>query len=582
VHPDIEELWPKLKEILYDCAVEIRATKAALYLFSSEQKAELVTEYGFRGSARPLADRNDPMLDRCGRGRTPFFVNGLAAEPVFAELLYNSGSEYLLVAPIYSRGALVGMIDIRDKAQKQPFDQADVTKAQKIVDRIAALFYNKNVFGQRFLVLSDASGLAEPQAASIPTNEPHPATFAPAPAASAGLPQVTARPAPAQPVPPAPKGIASAPAAAVSAREGSTPRSHVPRLATLVLEARTAAGRLTASPLPESIGEAELVAIRDLLRSILLIPSAIVATFSAFGQLGGVQEVAARSSIGEDGVHFLQSKLNVWLRKRGEVGGFVRTNVTTPFGTSAQGITSVQMKKVFTAPVKAGSIEGLYLTVAFNTVPERSTHELLAAFLVQLQLAIEHSMRRDAVRTLRARAAEKLLEPDLTKYPDLRRHSQEVVKCVESFARYLTLGSEDSETLRLAAVVHDAGMRMLDYERLYRKKDLSGDELGILREHPSVGAVMVEPLLGSDVARVVLCHHERVDGRGYPNELGGHEIPLASRILQICDAWVAMTDADSYQPAESAEGAISIIARGAGSQFDSDLAKKFVEMVRKR
>jgi hypothetical protein len=580
VHPDIEELWPKLKEILYDCAVEIRATKAALYLFSSEQKCELVTEYGFRGTARAVADKNDPMLDRCGRGRTPFFVNGLAAEPVFAELLFNSGSEYLLVAPIYSRGGLVGMIDMRDKAQKQPFEQTDVTKAQGIVDRIAALFYNRNVFGQRFLVLSEASGLAETHGMNVPAQEPHPAAFAQPTAAPAALPQVMPRPVAAAPSPP--RSPAAAPPLAAPVREGSTSRSNLPRLATLVLEARTAAGRLVASPAPESIGEPELVAIRDLLRSILLIPSAIVATFSAFGQLGGVQEVSARSSLGDDAVHFLQSKLNVWLKKQGDSGGFVRTNVTTPFGTSTPAITSAQMKKVFTAPVKAGSIERLFLTVAFDAAPERSTHELLAAFLGQLQLAIEHSMRRDTVRSLRARAAEKLLEPDLTKFPDLRRHSMEVVKRTESFAHFLTLGAEDSETLRLAALVHDAGMRMLDYDRLYRKKDLTGDELSILREHPSVGAVMVEPLLGPEVARVVLCHHERVDGRGYPNELHGDEIPLASRILQICDAWVAMTDPDSYQPSEPVEGALAIIARGAGSQFDSELAKKFIEMMRKR
>jgi HD-GYP domain-containing protein (c-di-GMP phosphodiesterase class II) len=191
-------------------------------------------------------------------------------------------------------------------------------------------------------------------------------------------------------------------------------------------------------------------------------------------------------------------------------------------------------------------------------------------------------MRRDAVRSLRARAAEKLLEPELTRYPELRRHSQEVAARTESFARFLGLNAAECETLGLAATVHDVGMRMLDYERLYRKKDLSPDELNILREHASVGAVMVEPLLGLDVARTVLCHHERVDGRGYPNELHGDEIPLASRVLQICDAWVAMTDLDSYQPAEPAEGALSIITRGAGSQFDSDLARKFAEMMRKR
>ncbi len=573
MHQDIEDLWPKLKEILYDCAVEIRATKAALYLFDGENRFELVTEYGFRGTARPSADKNDPMLDRCGRGRSPFFVNGIVAEPRFAELLYNSASEHLLVAPIYSRGALVGMIDMRDKAQKLPFDQSDATKSQTIADRIAGLFYNSNVFGRRFVMLSDASNLGETLSANVPIHEPPP-----------GVGVVSAPPKQPAPRATAPS-LASVPAV-VPLREAPTSRAHVSSVATLVLDARKAAGRLVVPSTAETIGEAELAAIRDLLRAILLIPTVSAATFSAFGHMGGVQEVAARSSLDDDASHFLQSKLNVWLTKRGEAGGFVRTNVSTPFGTSTPAITATQLKKVFTAPVNAssatGHLKGLYLTVAFSAEPERSTHEMLAALLGQLQLAIEHSMRREAVQSLRTRAAEKLLEPDFAKYPDLRRHSLEVAKRTATFARFLGLGVEEGETLRLSALVHDCGMRLLDYDRLYRKKDVSSDELQILREHASVGAVLVEPLLGPDVARVVLCHHERVDGRGYPNELHGDEIPFGSRVLQICDAWVAMTDPESYQPPEADDGALSIISRGSGSQFDSELAKKYVEMMRRR
>ena len=130
-------------------------------------------------------------------------------------------------------------------------------------------------------------------------------------------------------------------------------------------------------------------------------------------------------------------------------------------------------------------------------------------------------------------------------------------------------------------MVHDCGMRLLEYDRLYRKRDVSTEELGVLREHVFVGAAIVEPLLGADIARAVLCHHERVDGRGYPNELHGDDIPYASRVVQICDAWVAMTDPDGYQQRiESPENAMAIITRAAGSQFDAELARKFVDLVR--
>ena len=189
-------------------------------------------------------------------------------------------------------------------------------------------------------------------------------------------------------------------------------------------------------------------------------------------------------------------------------------------------------------------------------------------------------MSRGSMSALRLRVAEKLLEPDFTKFPELRRHTEVVAKLAESFARFLALTPAEVESAKLVALVHDAGMRLLDYERLYRKKDLSEEELAFLREHTVVGAAMAEPLLGNEVARAVLCHHERPDGRGYPNELRGEEIPLLSRLIAICDAWATMTDAGSYQPPESTQAALATISRAAGSQFDLELATRFIDFIR--
>jgi len=567
VHPEVEELRPKLKEILYDCAVDIKATKAALYLFDgATRNFELVTEYGFRGSVRQFADFNDPVIDRCGRGRTPFFLNGLAVDPRFSELLYASATDRLLAAPLYLRGQLVGAIDMRDKASKQPFEQTDVAKAQAIADRIANLFTNKNVFGQRFIALSDVD---EP--APVPSNEPATQSTVAVSAAPPAAPQVVRQPA---------SSAAPLPAHLAKAKESEPSRVHVPRLATLVLEARTASGHIVVEPAPQSISEAELAAAREILRAILMIPGAVVAAFSAYGHMGGVQEIASKSTLTDDASTMLQSKLNIWLTRRGEAGGYVRTAVQTPLGTSGPPITGAQLQKVFTAPAVVGSMRGMYLTVGFAAPPDRATHEFLAALLAQLQLAIEHSMQKSSLTTLRNRAAEKLVEPDFARYPELRRHTDAVCARAVAFAQYLGMTPSEVDDVRLTAMVHDCGMRLLDYDRLYRKKDISTDEIGILREHVSVGAAMVEPILGTEIARAVLCHHERVDGRGYPNELHGDEIPRLSRLVQICDTFVAITDPDTYQPPQTTEQALSIINSTAGSQFDEELAKKFVEMMR--
>jgi len=553
----VDELRPKLKEILYDCAVDLKATKAALYLFDgATRNFELVTEYGFRGTVRQFADFNDPVIDRCGRGRTPFFINGLAVDPRFSEVLYASSTDRMLAAPVYLRGQLVGAIDMRDKASKLPFEQTDVPKAQGIADRIANLFANKNVFGKRFIALSDVDDPAPMQAAApAPANET--ASAAPRPAVAAPPPPPVVKP-----------------------KEQEPPRVHVPRLATLVLEARTISGPIVVEQAPQAISEAELAAAREILRAILMIPGAVVAAFSAFGHMGGVQEIASKSALTDDATTLLQSKLNIWLTRRGEVGGHVRTAIQTPLGTSSPAINAGQLQKVFTAPVVVGSMRGMYLTVGFAAPPDRATHEFLAALLQQLQLAIEHSMQKSTLTTLRNRAAERLVEPDFARYPELRRHTDAVCARAVAFAQFLGMTPGEVDNVRLTAMVHDCGMRLLDYDRLYRKKDISSDEIHILREHVSVGAALVEPLLGSEIARAVLCHHERVDGRGYPNELSGDEIPQLSKLVQICDAFIAMTDAETYQTPHTTEQALSIINNAAGSQFDAELAKRFLDMLR--
>ncbi|HET8796836.1 MAG TPA: HD domain-containing phosphohydrolase, partial [Thermoanaerobaculia bacterium] len=480
----------------------------------------------------------------------------------------------------------IGFIDMRDKAGKQPFEPADAPKAQLIADRIVELFGNTNIFGHRFISLSNLSGAHAPVSAELPAREPVVSAQAPirempaAPPVAATAqgqesgdrvvttPPPLAAPPLSRPAPPRPKPEA--------------PRAPLPGLASLVIEARTLAGRIAETSAPPSIGENELAAVREVLRSVLLIPGAVAATFSAFGHMGGVQEIAARSTLGEDAKNVLQSKLNVWLSKRGEGGGYVRTAVTTPFGTSTPAITAVDVQKVFTAPVQAGTLRGLYLTVAFAGNPERSGHDMLAVLHAHLQLVIEQAMEHGAIAALQARVAEKLVEPDFARLPALRRHSELVSKLAESFARFLAMTPAEIERARIVGLVHDCGMRLLDYQRLYRKNDLSPEEIGFLREHPSVGAAIVEPLFGAEVARAVLCHHERVDGNGYPNQLRDDEIPLLARLVQLCDAWAAMTDSESYQPPEPPDAATATILRAAGSQFDAALAQKFVEMMRGR
>ena len=546
VRREIEELQSKLKEILYDCAVDVRATKAALYLYDQrDSRFELVTEYGFRGALRGLADRNDPVVDRCGRGRTAFFVNGLMAEPRFSEILYESSTDRMLVAPIYLRGQLVGFIDMRDKAAKQPFDTSDLPKAAKIADRVGELFVNKNLFGQRFIAVSTA-----------PTEQP----ALTGPYSAAAMP-----------------GAATAAAPVALPRPLTGPHAVVAiapvasRVADVVAQAEAAVKAMKA-PSAVTVTDADIAVARDVVRLMLLIPGLVATAFSA----GRVQEIAARGPIGDDAVTAIQGRIDAWLQKRGD-GTFAPKRSVIAGGGAP--VTAAEIQKVFTAPVHAAPLKGLYLTVAFATDPDRPAHDLLAAMHRQLQNAVEQSVQRRVGEAARLRIAEHLLEPDFAKYPELRRHTESVVRRVGQFARFLALSPAEIENARLVAIVHDAGMRLLDYDRLYRKRDLSHDELELLRNHAVVGAALVEPFLGPDIARAVLSHHERWDGGGYPHDIRGGEIPLLSRLLQICDVYESMTSAENYQNPQTHDQAMTVISRGAGIQFDPELAPRFVEMM---
>ncbi|HEX6177697.1 MAG TPA: HD domain-containing phosphohydrolase [Thermoanaerobaculia bacterium] len=564
MHPDIDELRPKLKEILYDCHIDIKATKAALYLLDPAiRKFELVTEYGFRSAIPQSANYNHPLIDRCARGRTPFFVNSLNADPKLSQVLFDASSERLLVAPLFSRGELVGLIDMRDKAGKQPFDQPDVGRAQTIAEKMLSVFAAKNIFNQRFITLADVDlGGARPaaQPENLPTT-PIPIPEIAAPAPSKQKPRVMKTQT--GPIPPA-----------VLPLQGQPTRLFPVDL--IVEQAKNKAAKIIVPPEPRTFGEGELRAVRDVLRGMLYLPGSLAA---AFTMTGSVQEIAAKNTLSDEARDALQAKLEAWLIKRGESAGPVRPTVQTPFGEAGAPITAAQLQKVYTAAVNVSGYRGLYLTVAFAEAPGRSTHELLAALLSQLQLAIEVSNSRDLLEHTRARAAGRLLEPDFMSYPELRRHSDAVTARAAAFAQYLDLSPAEVETVTLTALVHDVGMRVIDYDRLYMKKDPSAQDLALLKEHVVISAAMAEPVLGHEIARAILCHHERVDGAGYPNGLKGDEIPLASRIVQICDVYVTVTDPAGYHRTESHGDALALLKRGAGAQFDKALVEKFLEMM---
>ncbi|HEY3766824.1 MAG TPA: diguanylate cyclase [Gaiellales bacterium] len=174
-----------------------------------------------------------------------------------------------------------------------------------------------------------------------------------------------------------------------------------------------------------------------------------------------------------------------------------------------------------------------------------------------------------AERHARLRAAEGLIRVVDAKDTYAGTHSQTVSRLAEAIARAMELDVEVVEQVRLAGLLHDLGKIAIPDRILQKPGKLDPDELRVMREHPVLGARLLEGLGVSPVDRWILHHHEWWDGSGYPLGLAGEEIPLGSRIILVADAYDAMTSDRCYRAAGTTTAAIAELRKRCWTQFDA-------------
>jgi diguanylate cyclase (GGDEF)-like protein len=169
------------------------------------------------------------------------------------------------------------------------------------------------------------------------------------------------------------------------------------------------------------------------------------------------------------------------------------------------------------------------------------------------------------------------------KDPFLRGHSDDVSRYVLAVADRLGFAARHREELLFGSLLHDVGKIGISERILLKPGRLTAEERSIINLHPRIGYRLVEqvPAL-KPIARGVLHHHERWDGDGYPSGLRGEQIPVEARIIAVVDSFSAMTQDRPYRDAMSVEDACAELERCAGTQFDPEVVRTFVEEVRSR
>jgi putative nucleotidyltransferase with HDIG domain len=160
------------------------------------------------------------------------------------------------------------------------------------------------------------------------------------------------------------------------------------------------------------------------------------------------------------------------------------------------------------------------------------------------------------------------------------RHSAAVARYARAIAKAAGCSEREQQLVHTAGLLHDVGKHILDDAILKGDTKLNDEQWELVKRHPEEGARIVRMLEGHDeIAEIILAHHERIDGRGYPRGLDADAIPLLSRMISIADTYDVMTARDSYRDPVSPAEAVAELRRVSDAQLDAELVEVFVRDV---
>jgi len=217
-------------------------------------------------------------------------------------------------------------------------------------------------------------------------------------------------------------------------------------------------------------------------------------------------------------------------------------------------------------------------------------HEQVSLYIAQLKNIIEQETIHYKNLEELSKALERIYETTIRTLAEtidaksnyMIGHSNKVQRYATIIGKRLYLTTEEQKALEIAALLHDIGRIAISNNIWDKPGKLSSEEYELVKKHPSYSADVVQSIsFLNRVTKIIKAHHERYDGKGYPDGLKGEDIPLEARILAIADAYDAMTSMRSYKDKKEAEEAINEITKLANEQFDPIVVQAFVSEYRK-
>jgi putative nucleotidyltransferase with HDIG domain len=208
----------------------------------------------------------------------------------------------------------------------------------------------------------------------------------------------------------------------------------------------------------------------------------------------------------------------------------------------------------------------------------RTDLDLLISLSHEVAIAVDNARLYNELRETFYQTAEALADAIEKRDPYTGNHTRRVMHYSMAISRFMNLTETETENLRLAAILHDIGKIGVEDSVLRKNTDLDRDEYQKIIRHPDIGVDILGHIKSLEgVIPGIKSHHERIDGKGYPDMITDGDIPLIAKIIAVADTFDAMTADRPYRAALSEKEAVEELKRYSGTQFDSDVVNALIK-----